>query len=276
MKAVLIQANAKLNLDLKIGQKRTDGYHLIKSIFQSINLSDFLLFEKARQDSLTGAIVCPETENIIRKAKKILEKELNKKLPCRIHLYKMIPVAAGLGGGSADAAATLFALNLLYKLNLSKKEMARIGARIGADVPFFFFGGTCKIEGIGEKIKPINPVRKGVRLFNGVKKNLPEFFVLFRPHKRIETKKMYQLHDKTGKTFFTLAKELCPEIKNLEKYFSKFKLKLKMSGSGPTVFCGVDSYDLAKEIVEDYSTFDGDIFICRPQKEALKIIWKTL
>lgn len=259
MKSILIQANAKLNLDLEIGKKRADGYHLIKSTFQSIDLSDFLLFEKARKDSLTGAIIFPEAKNIILRAKKTLEKDLKRKLPCRIHLQKTIPIAAGLGGGSADAAATLFALNLLYKLNLSKKEMARIGIKIGADVPFFFFGGTCQVEGIGEKIKPI-------------KKILPKFFILYRLHKEIETKKMYEFYDRVGKDFLNLAKEICPEIKNLEKYFSQFNLKLKMSGSGPTVFCETNNYQSVKRIVENYSGFGGDVFICQPQSKSLKII----
>lgn len=259
MGTILIQANAKLNLDLKILGRRVDGYHLIESTFQSIDLSDFLLFKKSKENSFTGAIICPGAKNIIFKAKKILEKILKKKLPCRIHLQKSIPIAAGLGGGSADAAATLFALNLLYKLNLSKKKLIEIGVKIGADIPFFFYGGTCKVEGAGEKITP-------------VRKKIPKFFVIFRPHKRIETKKMYELYDKTGKNFLALAKEFCPEIKNLEKYFSKFKLKLKLSGSGPTVFSGVSSYNLAKKIVKNYPGFNGDIFICHSQNKALKII----
>lgn len=259
MGSVLIQANAKLNLDLKILGKRTDGYHLLKSTFQSIDLSDFLLFEKSRDNNLTGAIICPGAENIILKAKKILERTLNKKLPCRIHLQKSIPIAAGLGGGSTDAAATLLALNLLYKLNLPRKKLIEIGVKVGADVPFFFCGGTCQVEGIGEKITPI-------------RKKIPKFFVIFRPHKRIETKKMYEFYDRTGKNFLTLAKTVCPEIKNLEKYFSKFKLKLKMSGSGPTVFCGVNNYNLAKKISENYPVFNGDIFICHPRNKALKIL----
>jgi len=259
MGSVLIQANAKLNLDLKIVGKRADGYHLLSSTFQSIDLSDFLFFEKSRENNFTGAIICPSAENIIFKAKKILEETLNKKLPCRIHLQKSIPIAAGLGGGSADAAATLLALNSLYKLNLSKKELVEIGAKIGADVPFFFYGGTCKVGGTGEKVVPI-------------KKKLPRIFLLFRPHQRIETKKMFELYDKTGKNFLTLAKELCLEIKNLEKYFSKFNLTLRMSGSGPTVFCGVNNYNLAKKIAENYPAFNGDIFICHPQNKALEII----
>ncbi len=258
MATILIQANAKLNLDLKILGKRFDGYHLIKSIFQSIDLSDFLLIEKSKKDNFTGAIICPESQNIIFKAKRILEKTLNKKLPCQIHLQKTIPIAAGLGGGSVDAAATLQGLNLLYNLGLSKDDLVKIGVKIGADIPFFFYGGTCKIEGIGERVSPI-------------KQKSPKFFVLFRPHKRIETKKMYELYDKTGKSFLEINRELCPGVKEIEKYFAKFKLEAKLSGSGPTMFCKINSYKLAKKVAENYPKFNGDIFICRPQKTALKI-----
>lgn len=262
MASILIQANAKINLDLKILGKLPNGFHQIESTFQSINLSDFLTFEKSKQDNFSGAIICPESQNIIFRAKKILEKVLNKKLPCQIHLQKSIPIAAGLGGGSADAAATLVGLNFLYHLKLSKKELVKIGVKVGADVPFFFCGGICEVEGIGEKVTPI-------------KKKSPKFFVLFRPHRRIETKKMYELYDETGKSFLTLVKEICPDIEKLEKHFSKFGLKLKMSGSGPTVFSGVNDYNLVKEVIKSYPNFNGDIFICHPQKEALKI-WKTL
>ena len=263
METLLIQANAKINLDFKILGKKPDGYHKIKSLVQSIDLADFLLFRKTKKDSFTGSMVCPESENIILKAKKILEKTLNKKLACQIHLQKVIPIAAGLGGGSADAAATLAALNRLYNLNLSQKKLAEIGIKIGADVPFFLYGGTCQTEGVGEKITP-------------QQKELPKFFVLFRPHKRVETKLIYKLYDKTGKNFLELNRKICPEIKKLERYLKGLKLEPKLSGSGPTIFTGVNSYRLAKEIAEGYyQNFDGDIFICRPQKEALKI-WKIL
>jgi 4-diphosphocytidyl-2-C-methyl-D-erythritol kinase len=259
MESILVQANAKINLDLKILKKRRNGFHLIESIFQSINLADFLFIEKSKQNELSGAKICPDSQNIILKTKQGLEGFCSKRLACRIHLQKTIPIAAGLGGGSADAAAVLFGLNELYNLNLSQGQLVKIGAKIGSDIPFFFYGGTCKVKGLGEKIEPI-------------KKKLPEFFILFRPHKRIETKKMYELYDKTGKDFLSLAKEICPEIKKLEKYFSQFKLKLKMSGSGPSVFCQVSNYQSAKKIVENYSGFNGDIFICRPENKALKII----
>ncbi len=261
MESVLIQANSKINIDFKIVGKKPNNYHEIKSVFQSIDLADFVLIEKSKRDQISGAMVCPDDQNIILKAKRLLEKSLNKKLLCRIHLQKSIPISAGLGGGSADAAATLAGLNLLYNLKLTKKELAEIGIKVGADLPFFFYGGTCQVEGLGEKITP-------------VKRSLPKLFLLFRPHKRLETKMMYELYDKTGKDFFTLAKELCPEIKKIENHFAKFKIRLKLSGSGPTVFGEINNYKLAKKIIENYPDFNGDTFICRSQKEALKI-WKT-
>lgn len=259
MESILIRANAKINLDFKIVGKKPDGYHLIDSTFQSIDLADLLSFTKSKINQFRGAIICPDSQNIILKAQRILEEKTNEKLPCQIHLQKSTPISAGLGGGSADAAATMFALNKLYKLNLSKKDLAEIGAKIGADVPFFFYGGTCRVKGIGEIITP-------------VKTKLPEFFILFRPHKRLETKMMYELHDKTGKDFFSLAKELCPDINKLEDHFAKFKIKLKLSGSGPTVFGETDSYELAKKLIEDYQGFNGDVFICQPQNKALDVI----
>ncbi len=258
MKSILIQANAKININLEILNKRDDGYHNINSIFQSVNLSDFLLIEK-NKNYLSGAIICSDSDNIIIKTQRLLEKRVNKKLPCQIHLQKTIPISAGLGGGSSNAAAVLVGLNLLYNLKLTKKELSQIGIEIGADVPFFIHGGTCQVSGKGEIIKKI-------------KIKLPKFFILFRPHKRIETKMMFQLHEKTGKDFLTICKEVCPEIKTLTKYFNKFNLKLNLSGSGPTVFCETNSYQLAKKVSENYPSFNGDIFICHPQKEAIKII----
>ncbi|MFH1575597.1 MAG: 4-(cytidine 5'-diphospho)-2-C-methyl-D-erythritol kinase [Candidatus Nealsonbacteria bacterium] len=260
MKSVLIQANAKINLDFKILKKRPDGYHDIESVFQSIDLADFILIEKAK-NYFSGGIICNESQNIILKTKKLLEKTVEKELPCRIHLQKVIPISAGLGGGSADAAAALIGLNLLYDLSLTNKELAEIGIKIGADVPFFLYGGTCHVSGIGERIKSI-------------KMKIPKIFVLFRPHKRIETKMMYELYDKTGKDFLNLCEDICPDIKKMKTYFGKFGLKLYLSGSGPTIFCRVNNYKLAQKIAEGYPEFNGDIFICHPQNKAMRIIWK--
>lgn len=255
----VIQANAKINLDFKILGRRSDGYHAIESTFQSINVADFISMEKA-PNYFSGAIVCHQSENTVFRAKNLLEQLVRKKLPCHIHIQKAIPISAGLGGGSADAAATLFGLNLLYELNVSMESLAKIGMKIGSDVPFFLYGGTCFVSGIGEIVKPITVNKKS------------KFFVLFRPHKRVSTKMMYELHDKTGKDFLTLCETICPEIKNLKKYFNKFSLELFLSGSGPTVFCQMNRYSLAREVSEGYPEFNGDIYICQTQNEALKVI----
>ncbi|MFC1629720.1 4-(cytidine 5'-diphospho)-2-C-methyl-D-erythritol kinase [Patescibacteria group bacterium] len=255
--SILIQANAKLNLGLKILEKLPTGYHRIESVFQSVDLADFLYLKKSDKNTLTGAIVCPESENIIFKSKRILEDSLGKKLPCEIHLHKTIPISAGLGGGSADAAAILMGLNLLYGLELSQKNLAEIGIKAGSDVPFFFYGGTCKVGGTGEIITPTN-------------QEVSKFFVIFRPHKRIETKKMYELHDQTGKDFLALNKEICPAVAEIENYIDNFKIERKgLSGSGPTFFCGINDSNLAKEIAEGLENFNGDIFICHPADKAL-------
>ncbi|MFH1401902.1 MAG: 4-(cytidine 5'-diphospho)-2-C-methyl-D-erythritol kinase [Parcubacteria group bacterium] len=257
--AILVEANAKINLELKILGKRNDGYHQIEGIYQSIDVSDFLFFEKVERDVFLGAINCPSSEEIILKSKQVLEKSLGKKLPCLIHLHKAIPIAAGMGGGSADAAATLLGLNKLYQLSLSREKLAEIGLKIGTDVVFLLYGGTCKVKGIGEKITPIE-------------KNVSPFFIIFRPHKRLESKKMFQLYDETGKSFFELAKEICPDTGILEEKIKKFPIKeFGLSGKGPTVFCGVSDYKSAEKIASCWPEFNGDIFICQPTKKAIHI-----
>lgn len=257
---MLIQANAKINLSFKILGKLPNGYHEIESIMQSIDLADFLHFEKSKKNQFSGAYICPLSKNLIIKAQGFLEREIKRKLPVKIHLQKQIPISAGLGGGSADAAATLTALNKLYKLGLSRKKLSEIAIKIGADVPFFLHGGTCKIQGIGEKITPM-------------KRKISHFYVVARPHKRIDTKMMYELYDKTKKNFPELAEEICPSVGKLYSYFKKFKPQnLNLSGSGPSVFCGVRRYETARKIAGGLKNFDGDIFICHSQNKALEII----
>ncbi len=264
---MLIQANAKLNLSFKILGKESNGYHRIESIVQSIDLADFLYFKKAKKTYLTGLILCEEENQLILKAKRVLEEASGKDLACQIHLQKSIPISAGLGGGSCDAAATLLALNKLYNLNFSLEELRKFAIKVGSDVPFFLFGGRCKVEGIGEKVTPI---RKSQSVKDEYGSN---FYVVARPHKRVETKMMYDLYSKTGKNFLDLAKEICPDVEKLYNFFKKFRPKeLNLSGSGPTIFCGVESYKFAQNIVKELGNFNGDVFICRPQNRSLVVL----
>lgn len=261
MQQIEIKAYAKINLDFKILGRLPNSYHKIRSIFQAVNLYDTIFISKEKKFYLTGSIICTPKENLIVKAKEMLENFVKRRLPCKIHLVKNIPICAGLGGGSSDAAATLIGLNKIYSLNLNLKQLIGIGLKIGSDVPFFLSNnGTALVEGIGEKIKPI-------------KKKLSKFYVLARPHKRIETSGMYHLFDKQGKTLLELAQKICPDCKKIYSYFAKISDEYGMSGSGPTLFAGFGSYDKAIKAIENLGIkkFNGDFFICTPCKRTYEI-----
>lgn len=155
-----IRARAKINLFLQILGKRPDGYHDLRTLMQEINLSDELIFKKAVGEIIK--ISCSDRNlpvnqgNLVYRAAEILKKEAwgkgLKTSGLQIHIRKNIPVGAGLGGGSSDAAATLKALNVLWELRFTAKKLAEIGSRIGSDVPFFIYGGTALASGRGEKL----------------------------------------------------------------------------------------------------------------------------
>lgn len=148
-----IPAPAKLNLFLHITGRRPDGYHLLQSVFQLIDLSDQVKL-RLRNDTQIVRINplpnVPAEEDLVVKAARLLQKTYHVQSGVDIDLVKNIPMGAGLGGGSSDAASTLLGLNHLWKLGLSKEELMRLGLHLGADVPFFLFGKNAFVEGIGE------------------------------------------------------------------------------------------------------------------------------
>lgn len=164
MNKITANAYAKINLSLDITGLRDDGYHLLKTVMQSISLHDVLEFEKVDEKGIfitsdKEDVPVDESNTVYKAAKKIFdssEKEITGGV--KINISKNIPAAAGLGGGSADAAATLVAINELYELGYKRKELMKFGERIGADVPFCICGGTALCEGIGEKITPLIPL----------------------------------------------------------------------------------------------------------------------
>ncbi len=165
-------APAKVNLTLEILGKREDGYHDIRSVMQTIDLCDVLTFWKnewlhvvpeygnlPESDTLSNLDGCNYLgENLVYRAAKILKDETGYPGGALIHLRKSIPSAAGLGGGSSDAAAALKGLNRLWELGLSADELIDIGAKIGSDIAFFIHGGTCLIEGRGEIVRTVEPL----------------------------------------------------------------------------------------------------------------------
>jgi 4-diphosphocytidyl-2-C-methyl-D-erythritol kinase len=151
-----LKAYAKVNLVLEVLGKRKDGYHEIASVMQTVGLYDVLTFEAAQEIQFSCSV--PELQannNLVWKAVSALREDTGEKAGARIGLEKKIPLAAGLGGGSSDAAAVLKGLNRLWGLGLAAEELAEIGAGIGSDVPFFIYGGTCLAQGRGEKITPL-------------------------------------------------------------------------------------------------------------------------
>ena len=152
---MIIKANAKINLTLDIIGRRADGYHLIDSVFQSIGLFDTVTVEKSKKISVLCAGI-GEKENIAFKAAAEFFKYTGITGGTDIKIDKNIPVRAGLGGGSADAAAVIIALNGIYNTALSKGEMAKIALKCGADVPFFIYGGTARVGGVGERVEPLS------------------------------------------------------------------------------------------------------------------------
>lgn len=155
---ITMRAHAKINLTLEILGKRDDGYHDIASILQTVSLHDTLTFEES--DGITIDCDRPELatpDNFVLGAAHLLRDFAGVSSGAAIHLDKKIPVAAGLGGGSSDAASTLLALNRLWGLELTNADLLPLAAQVGSDVPFFLYGGTGRVFGRGERVEPLPP-----------------------------------------------------------------------------------------------------------------------
>ncbi|MCG6201553.1 4-(cytidine 5'-diphospho)-2-C-methyl-D-erythritol kinase [Psychromonas antarctica] len=159
--AIRWPAPAKLNLFLYINSQREDGYHELQTLFQFIDVCDYLTIhanysgEITLTDNIEGL---PLSENLIYKAAMLLKKDAPKNAGAVITLEKNLPMGGGLGGGSSDAATTLVALNYHWGLNLSTQQLAHIGVQLGADLPIFIYGKAAIAEGIGELLSPVQPL----------------------------------------------------------------------------------------------------------------------
>ena len=153
---ITVRAHAKINLTLEVLGRRDDGYHDIASILQTVSLHDTLTFEEADDITLDcdgRELVTPH--NLVLRAANLLREAAGVSSGAAIALIKRIPIAAGLGGGSSDAAATLLALNRLWGLELTREDLLPLAAGIGSDIPFFLYGGTGRVFGRGERVQPL-------------------------------------------------------------------------------------------------------------------------
>lgn len=184
-----VQARAKINWTLDVLGTLPNGYHDLDMLMQSVTLCDVLHVEEADTLSLcvrTGGAYVPENEsNLVLRAAKALCEETDCKKGARLTLRKYIPVAAGMGGGSSDAAAVLVALNRLWSLGLSEQTLERIGLTVGADVPFCVRGGLARARGMGEKLTSL-PIAR------------PLYLVAFQPCRGLSTREVFSRLNKAG------------------------------------------------------------------------------
>jgi len=288
---IKVKANAKINLYLNILEKRKDNYHNISSVMQSIDLSDDLIFFKK---SSGIKIVCNDLNlpvderNLIYKSAESLITKFFKldSLGVLIILKKRIPIASGLGGGSADAAATLIGISKLLNLDLSDSELIKIGSSIGSDVPFCLIGGTAIVEGKGEKISPIESLKD-------------IWIVLMKPSYNLLTKDIYKKYDKIGSSCLNDIDKFMKSFseKELSKKFSMIEncleeivekdyetisiLKKKamesgalaavMAGSGPIVVALCEDFESALKVYSKLSKEVDEIYVSKTCSKGVEI-----
>ena len=255
MREIKLKAIAKINLGLDVVRKREDGYHEVRMIMQTIRMYDQIMLTEQKEPGIkvkTNVSFLPVNEdNLVYKAAKLLMDEFQVTSGVEIDLRKFIPTAAGMGGGSSDAAAVLVGVNRMFKLGLSKQQLMERSVAIGADVPFCVLRGTALAEGIGEVLTPLPP--------------LPKCFVLIaKPPINVSTKFVYTnlraneltwhpdidgqiqaLRDgdleevcrKMGNVLENVTIPAYPIISTIkEKMLQCGAVNAMMSGSGPTVF----------------------------------------
>jgi len=268
MNSYQIKAFAKINLGLDVVRRLENGYHEVRMIMQTVGIYDELTLTRTEE----GIAVTTDHEelptdenNLIYKAARIMMEEYQLPGGIHIHLEKHIPVAAGMAGGSTDAAATFKGINRLFDLDIPLTELMRLGVRVGADVPYCILGGTALAEGIGEKLTSLNPA--------------PDCLVLIaKPPVNVSTKYVYEHLDAEGiekhpdidgmteaiweeslqgildrmenvLEHVTVKKH--PEIQVLKDRMKELgALNSLMSGSGPTVFGIFVDERLAREALE--------------------------
>ena len=284
MDKITIKAPAKINLGLDVLRKREDGYHEVHMIMQTVALFDELTFEKTEKQGITLATnhetIETDERNLIVKAAKLFLEYFSIEQGLNIYLKKQIPVAAGMAGGSTDAAATLLAMAQLLEVQTDKETLCKLGVKIGADVPYCILQGTALSQGIGEILTPLKPA--------------PDCFVLLiKPPIEVSTKFVYEnlkvqelkSHpDMEGIQRAIEAGDLygmCKRLENVlesvtipahpiiqeikELALQQGAISALMSGSGPTVFAIFEEEmqaKAAKKVFEE-AKISNEIYLTR-------------
>lgn len=266
---IVKHAHAKINLGLDVLRKREDGYHDVKMIMQMIQLHDILTFEKTADsgiciESNSGKLPLDE-HNLIYKAAKVFFEAYGQAFGVRIYLEKHIPIAAGMAGGSTDAAATFSALNELAGNPLSIQQLLEISVKVGADVPYCLLKGTALSEGIGEILTALPAVPKAHLVIAKPDIDVSTAFVYqnlnvnqLKTHpdidgmkQAIENRDLKGITSRMGNVLETVTIPAYPVIGDIKNTCMEHgAMNALMSGSGPTVFAVFDDEALAEEAAE--------------------------
>ncbi|TSB45067.1 4-(cytidine 5'-diphospho)-2-C-methyl-D-erythritol kinase [Alkalicoccobacillus porphyridii] len=281
-----VKAPAKINLSLDVLGKREDGYHEVEMIMTTVDLADRIDLTELPHPQITVEVsegyVPSDHRNLAWQAGHLLQTRFGVKKGAHIYITKRIPVAAGLAGGSSDAAATLRGLNELWGLDLSLDELAKLGSEIGSDVPFCVYGGTAIATGRGEIIEHIDAPP-------------PFWVILAKPPTGVSTADIYRglqldavTHPDTPKMVEAIRaqdfKQICsqlhnvlesvtlglyPEVANIKNQMQKFGADgVLMSGSGPTVFGLIEKESRVNQIYNGLRGFCEDVFAVRVIRSA--------
>lgn len=264
-----LRALAKINLGLDVLRKREDGYHELRMIMQTINMYDQLDIEISKTPGIkitTNLPFIPVNEsNLVYKAAKLLMDEFQVEQGITVDLQKFIPVAAGMAGGSSDAAATMIGVNRLFGLGLSVKELMERGVKIGADVPYCLLRGTALAEGIGDKLRALPACPDCYVLIGKPAISVSTKFVYENLHANeleyhpeidkmldaIQWRNLNKIADCMGNVLETVTIPHYPVIQKIKDHMKEHgALNAMMSGSGPTVFGLFDDKATAENACE--------------------------
>lgn len=276
---IKLTANAKINIGLDIIGKRDDGYHFIDTVMQSVTLGDKISVRKSSEISVKcNGVNIDNEKNIAFKAAELFFETAEISGGAEIFINKQIPMAAGLGGGSADAAAVLLALNKLYDAQLPEEKLEEIAARLGADVPFFIKGGTQRSTGIGEILTTINPLKCGYFLLikQGNKPSTGEMYKRLDsenpPHPKmnsivsaVESNDLKELAQVIDNSFISVNKK----FQLSEKLKSLGAVGISLSGSGPTWYGIFEDLKTAQNAQKEIKADGYECYLTKPCEKAV-------
>ena len=261
-----LQAFAKINLGLDVLGKREDGYHEVRMIMQTIRMYDQLDMRKSVEPGIhltTNKKYIPLDENnLVWRAAKLMMDTCGIMEGVSIHLHKVIPVAAGMAGGSSDAAATLVGMNRLFHCGLSKEKLMELGVQIGADVPYCVLRGTALAEGIGEKLTVLPPMPDCWILIGkpGISVSTKYVYTTLDLNtdtvhpdidgmkKALEDGNLYGITERMGNVLQDVTIPAYPEVERIKEQMKALgAVNAMMSGSGPTVFGIFDNEEKAQK-----------------------------